>query len=62
MSFSNNLIELQKEHGETNYRLAKTLGIHCTTVQNWRDGKTPMLELATRVADHYGKTVDEMMK
>lgn len=61
LSFSEKLICLQKENGETNYRLAKELGVHATTVQNWRDGKKPLLEHAFRVATHYGKTVEESM-
>lgn len=62
MPFSENLINLQKERGLTNYRLAKDLGVHCTTVQNWREGKKPLLEHAWKVATYFGKTVDEMMK
>lgn len=61
MSFSKNLIRLQTENHETNYRLAKELGVHATTISNWRDGKQPVLEHAAKVAAHYGKTVDEMM-
>lgn len=61
MSFSENLIRLQDANHETNYRLAKELGVHQTTIQNWRDGKRPILEHAAKVAAHYGKTVDEMM-
>lgn len=62
MSFSEKLVFLQSENHETNYRLAKAIGVHATTIQNWRNGKRPQLEHAARVAKHYGKTVDEMMK
>ena len=61
MSFSENLVKLQKERGITNYRLSKEVGVHCTTVQNWRDGKRPLLEHAHAVATYFGKTVDEMI-
>lgn len=60
MSFSENLVRLQFENNETNYRLAKTLGVHATTVQNWRKGRRPLLEHAAKVAEHYGKTIEEI--
>lgn len=62
MPFSENLVSLQAEKGLTNYRLAKDIGVHCSTVQNWRDGRKPLLEHAHKVATYFGKTVDEMMK
>lgn len=61
MSFSENLVRLQAKNKESNYRLAKDLGVHATTVQNWREGMRPRLEHAARVAEHYGLTVDELM-
>lgn len=62
MSFSKNLIRLQEENHETNYRLAKEIGVHATTIRNWREGKKPLLEHLHAVAEHYGKTMEEMMK
>lgn len=62
MSFSKNLIRLQDANHETNYRLAKEIGVHATTVQNWRDGKKPILEHLAKVAEHYGRTVDDLLK
>lgn len=63
MAFSDNIVRLKNEKGVTNYRIAKEIGVSCTTVQNWIDGKTaPQLELAFRVAAYFGKTIDEMMK
>ena len=38
------LIELQEAKFLSNYRLAKMLGVHQTTIKNWRDGKKPRLE------------------
>ena len=61
MSFSENLVKLQQEHGVTNYRLAKEVGVHASTVRNWIDGVAPRLEHAHKVAAYFGKTVDEMM-
>lgn len=59
--FSNNLIFLQKERAITNYRLAKSIGVHPTTIQNWRNGKHPQTGHAKQVADFFGVTMDEML-
>ena len=61
MRFAENLVRLQGEHMETNYRLAKVLGVHPSTIQNWRDGRSPSLELLGRVARHYGTTVEALL-
>jgi DNA-binding XRE family transcriptional regulator len=61
LSFAENLVILQQEQGVTNYKLAKALGVHCSTIKNWRNGKMPLLEHAYAVAAYFGKTVDEMM-
>lgn len=62
MPFAENLVKLQEENGVTNYRLAKDLGVHCTSVQNWRDGKMPQLKHAHSVATYFNKTLEEMMR
>lgn len=36
---SENLARLQAERGETNYRLAKILGVHQSSIANWKSGK-----------------------
>lgn len=61
MSLSENICRLQAEHGESNYRLAKALGVQKTSVQNWRTGKTrPMAVYLEKLAAHYGVSVDEL--
>ncbi len=62
MPFSENLIQLQQECGVTNYRRFKDLNVHATTVQNWRDGKQPLLEHAKKLSEYFGKTIEEMMR
>lgn len=62
MPFSENLIRLQKDNCVTNYRLSRDLKVHPTTVQNWREGRQPLLEHAKKVADYFGKTIEEMME
>ena len=61
MSLAKNLIRLQAEHGETNYRLAMSIGVSQTSIKNWRDGvRKPHPRHARLIADHYGVTVDEL--
>ena len=62
LSFSENLSRLQIQHGETNYRLAKSIGASQTSVQNWKDGKNvPHKLYLDALAKHYGVTVDELL-
>lgn len=63
MPIAENLCRLQKERGESNYRLAKELGCHATSVANWKAGKTnPSKLVKTAIANHYGITIDELTK
>lgn len=63
MSIATNICKLQAERGETNYRLAKELGVKQTSVQNWRTGKTkPLKVYREMIAAHYGVTVEELQK
>lgn len=61
MTFSENLVKLQKENGVSNYRLSKAIGVHATTVRNWQDGRKPQLEHAKKVADYFGVSLDFLM-
>lgn len=60
--FAENLARLQAEHGETNYRLAKEIGVHQTSVQNWKSGIKPHPKHVKLVAAHYGVTEAELMR
>lgn len=61
MRFGENLARLQEEHGETSYRLAKAIGVHQTSITNWKNGIKPHPKHAKLVAKHYGVTVKDMM-
>lgn len=62
MGLKENLVRLQSENGETNYRLAKEIGVSQTSVKNWRDGGThPFPRHAKAIAKHYGVKVEELM-
>ncbi len=57
------LRQMQDARYETNYALAKSIGVHQTTIKNWKDGKTiPQLEHLGLLAAHFGCTVDELLK
>lgn len=60
--FTENLARLQAERGETNYRLAKEIGVHQTSVQNWKNGTMPHPKHIKLIAAHYGVSVDELLK
>ena len=63
MSFSKNLSRLQQEHGESNYRLAKELGVHQTSVANWKsEACFPHPRQLAKIADHFGCTVDDLRR
>lgn len=60
--FSKNLARLQAEQGITNYRLAKDIGVHQTTIQNWKTGTKPHPNHIQLVANYFGCTVDDLLK
>ena len=63
VSLPRNLARLQAERGETNYRLAKTIGVSQTTVKNWKDGLSrPFPKHMRLIAKHYGVTVEQLMQ
>jgi transcriptional regulator with XRE-family HTH domain len=62
MSFGKNLCELLKERNVSSYKLAKEIGVHTTTVSNWKMGKRPQIEHVSLVANFFGCTVDELLK
>ena len=50
------LSQKMQEHGESNYALAKRLGISQTTVANWLSGETkPFRPYALVLSQHYGE-------
>lgn len=61
MNFAERLQKLQVEHGESNYRLAKTLSVHPSTVQSWKSGAQPRIEHLRKLSNHYGVSMDELI-
>ena len=63
MAFSDNLAALMAERNESNYRLAKEIGVAQTSVANWLSGETkPLSVYAEKIAKHFGVAVDELMR
>jgi transcriptional regulator with XRE-family HTH domain len=51
-----------KEKFISNYRLAKVLNVHATTVANWKNGKqNSQINHIGRIAEYFGCTVEELM-
>ncbi len=61
MAFAQNLKHLMDIEGLSNYKLAKMLGCHQTTVQNWLDGSVPQKRTQNSIANVFGITVSELM-
>ena len=60
MRFAETLAGLMKEKGESNYRLAKEIGVSQTTVKNWLDGKNEPIPSIRRLLDqHFGLIKEE---
>lgn len=62
MAFTENLCDLMQKHNISSYKLAKDIGVHTSTVSNWREGRQPILEHAKKLAEYFGKTIEEMME
>ena len=61
MNISQVLYGLMKKQGETNYQLAKELGVSQSTVAGWVSGKRiPQLRHLHSIAAHYGIDVDTL--
>jgi len=52
--------KLIKHKGITEYRLAKDIGIHQSTISKWKKGKGPSLETAYKVAAYFGVPVESL--
>lgn len=63
MKFSEKLDKFMLKAKMTNYRLAKLLNVHQTTIANWRTGKTePKAQIITKIADALKISTDELLK
>lgn len=62
MGFTKNLCELMKNQGVSSYKMAKEVGVHVSTVTNWRDGASPKNEHLPIIARVLGVTLDDLFR
>lgn len=62
MAYAKNLCDLMQKTGTSSCKLAKSVGVHVSTVTNWKDGGNPKLDHIVRVADYFGVTVDDLLR
>lgn len=56
------LLELRTERGETQEQVAESIGISYVSLSRYETGqRMPKMNILSRLADHYGVTVDEIM-
>lgn len=56
------LLELRTEKGETQEQVADSIGISYVSLSRYETGqRMPKMDILSRLADHYGVTVDEIM-
>ena len=61
--FYEKLDRFMNETRMTNYRLAKLLNVHQTTIANWRTGKTePKVQTVIKIAKAFNISVDDLLK
>ena len=58
MGFSQRLHELKDARHLSNYKLAKDLGCHQTTVANWLNGRVPHRIALQQIADYFDVSVE----
>lgn len=62
MGFAQNLQYLMDSEQITNYRLAKDVGCHATTVAHWLSGTSePQKKQLVKIAERFGVTVDSLL-
>ena len=62
MAFAENLCELMKTKGVSSYKMATEVGVHVSTVTNWRAGGSPKAEYIPRIAKVLGVSVNALFK
>lgn len=62
MEFSQNLKKIMNEKGISNYRLAKMLDVHPTTIKNWLENNTqPKFEMIDKIANALDVNIEQLV-
>lgn len=57
------LAQLRADSGETQESVAESVGINCISLSRYENGqRMPKMDILMRLADHYGVSVDEIMR
>ena len=62
MGFTENLCELMKTQGVSSYKVATEIGVHVSTVTNWRKGGSPKKEHIPLIAKAFGVSIDDLFR
>ena len=62
MGFSNKLLKKNKKNDVNSYKLAKTVGVHISTVTNWLNGSNPKLGHLSSLSAFFRVPIDELLK
>ena len=62
MAFAKNISSLLVKNNISSCKLAKEIGVHTTTVTNWKKGKKPTVEHLVLVANYFGCSIDELIR
>ena len=59
--FYERLKELCKKRGTSVTALSKELGLSSGNVTNWKNGRNPKTDIALKIANHFGVSVEYLM-
>lgn len=62
MGFTENLCELMKIKGISSYKMATEIGVHVSTVTNWRGGASPKKEHLLPIAKALDVSLDDLFR
>lgn len=62
MALAENISHIQLSRRETDYRIAKEIGVTQTSVKNWKSGIMPHPKHLRRLAEHFGVTTEELLQ
>jgi len=61
MPFSENLCMLMKQNHLSSYKLAKTIGVHVSTITNWKNGSMPVAKHLQLLSDCFGVPINQLL-
>lgn len=61
MALAENISRIQASRGETDYRIAKEIGVTQTSIKNWKSGTKPHPKHLRRLAAYFGVPTEELL-